>query len=63
MGKIDLHMHTKHSDDGEFTPKELVDKCLDAGIKMMAFADHNSVKGLEEGKQKGPAGAAGPAPG
>lgn len=51
MGKIDLHMHTKHSDDGEFTPKELVDKCLDAGIKMMAFADHNSVKGLEEGKK------------
>ena len=51
MGKIDLHMHTKNSDDGEFTPKELVDKCLDAGIKMMAFADHNSVKGLEEGKK------------
>ncbi|MBP5597080.1 MAG: PHP domain-containing protein [Pseudobutyrivibrio sp.] len=51
MGKIDLHMHTKYSDDGEFTPKELIDKCIDSGLKMMAFADHNSVKGIEEGKK------------
>ena len=24
---IDLHMHSKYSDDGEFKPAELVEKC------------------------------------
>ena len=44
---IDLHIHSKYSDDGEFTPKELVAKCKDAGVKIMAIADHNSVKAIE----------------
>jgi predicted metal-dependent phosphoesterase TrpH len=24
---IDLHIHSKYSDDGEFTPETLVEKC------------------------------------
>lgn len=40
---IDLHMHSYYSDDGEFSPKELVEKCKKCGIKVMAIADHNSV--------------------
>ena len=24
---IDLHMHSKYSDDGEFTPTQLVEQC------------------------------------
>lgn len=45
LGKsIDLHMHSYYSDDGEFTPEELVRKCSDSGIKVMAIADHNSVR-------------------
>lgn len=45
---IDLHMHSLYSDDGEFTPKQLVDKCVEANIKVMAIADHNSVKANKE---------------
>lgn len=45
---IDLHMHSKYSDDGQFTPSELVHQCLEAGIEIMAIADHNSVKALDE---------------
>lgn len=45
LGKsIDLHMHSYYSDDGEFSPEELVGKCSDNGIKVMAVADHNSVR-------------------
>ncbi len=46
---IDLHMHSLCSDDGDFTPTQLVSQCEEAGIKIMAIADHNSVKGVEEG--------------
>ncbi len=24
---IDLHMHSRYSDDGEFTPSELIEQC------------------------------------
>lgn len=48
---IDLHMHSLYSDDGEFTPLELVEKCESAGIRIMAIADHNYVKAVEEGKR------------
>lgn len=45
---IDLHMHSKYSDDGEFTPEELVNQCKEAGVKIMAIADHNSVKAIDD---------------
>lgn len=48
---IDLHMHSLHSDDGEFTPTELVEKCHKANITIMAIADHNSVKAIDEAKE------------
>ena len=41
---IDLHMHSMYSDDGEFTPTQLVDMCHEAGVRIMAIADHNFVK-------------------
>lgn len=34
---IDLHMHSKYSDDGQFTPSELVHQCVEAGIKIMGY--------------------------
>ena len=30
---IDLHMHSYYSDDGEFQPEELVQKCKEEGIR------------------------------
>ena len=50
---IDLHMHTLYSDDGEFSPSELIKLCKDAGIKIAAIADHNSVKAVEEAVREG----------
>lgn len=47
---IDLHMHSKYSDDGEFSPTQLVHQCHQAGIRIMAIADHNSVKAIDEAK-------------
>lgn len=48
MSYIDLHMHSMYSDDGEYTPTQLVDMCHDAGIKIMAIADHNWIKANKE---------------
>ena len=48
---IDLHMHSKYSDDGQYTPNELVEMCHRSGIKIMAIADHNSVKAIDEAKE------------
>ncbi|MDR0447304.1 MAG: PHP domain-containing protein [Treponema sp.] len=47
---IDLHIHSIHSGDGEFTPEVLVRKCEEANIKIMAIADHNTISGIEEEK-------------
>jgi len=44
-------MHSFCSDDGEFSPKELVDLCVGKGIKYFSIADHNSVKGIKEAKE------------
>lgn len=46
--RIDLHMHSYYSDDGEFTPAQLVKKCKDAGIQVMAVADHNCARANAE---------------
>lgn len=51
MSYIDLHMHSKYSDDGEFSPKELVDLCLEKGVKYFSIADHNSTKGIAEANE------------
>lgn len=48
---IDLHMHSMYSDDGEYTPTQLVDMCQETGVKIMAIADHNWVKANEEAKK------------
>lgn len=49
---IDLHMHSMYSDDGEYTPEQLVEMCYDAGIKIMAIADHNWIKANEKASQR-----------
>ncbi len=48
---IDLHIHSKYSDDGEFTPIQLVEQCYNAGIKIMSIADRNSVKAIDAAKE------------
>lgn len=48
---MDLHMHSYYSDDGEFSPEELVRQCAMSGIRVMSIADHNSVRANDGGRQ------------
>jgi len=45
---IDLHMHSIYSEDGDFKPAELAEKCARAGVELMAVTDHNSVRANDE---------------
>ncbi|MCI8466416.1 MAG: PHP domain-containing protein [Lachnospiraceae bacterium] len=47
---IDLHMHSRYSDDGEFTPERLVFQCREKGIHVMSVTDHNCVRANLEAK-------------
>lgn len=53
MKNIDLHMHSNISNDGDFSPAELMKMCSKAGIKTAALADHNSVRGVAEAIKEG----------
>lgn len=48
MTTIDLHMHSMFSDDGEFTPQEIVSRCVARGLKLAAITDHNSARANPE---------------
>ena len=43
----DLHTHSVFS-DGTFTPAELIDGAVEAGLSAIALTDHNSVDGLPD---------------
>ena len=44
MKKLDLHMHSYFSDDGEFSPEVIIDKSIENGLNLISITDHNSVK-------------------
>lgn len=46
MNNIDLHIHSIHSLDGQYTCQELIDLCHAAGLKTIAITDHNHVGGI-----------------
>ena len=43
---LDLHMHSNRSNDGEFSPEQLMEVCSKAHLKTVAVTDHNSVSGV-----------------
>ena len=45
-------MHSYYSDDGDFSPSELVKLCSENGVYIMAIADHNTAKGTEEARKE-----------
>jgi 3',5'-nucleoside bisphosphate phosphatase len=47
MTKIDLHMHSNHS-DGDFSPRELVDIVFKKSISVMAITDHDKATANKE---------------
>ncbi|MBT4805034.1 PHP domain-containing protein [Candidatus Woesearchaeota archaeon] len=50
---LDMHIHSTSS-DGEDSPVEIVQKAYDLGLEMIAITDHDSISGLESGRQKAP---------
>ncbi len=50
MVKIDLHMHSNHS-DGDFSPKELVDFVFSKKIPAMAITDHDKATANKEAEK------------
>lgn len=44
MKKIDLHMHSNFSDDGELTPQEIINKAIENNLDIISITDHNSIK-------------------
>ncbi len=48
MNRIDLHIHSYYSDDGELSPAEIVRACKRKGLHTIALTDHNSVQGVAE---------------
>lgn len=47
MSKIDLHMHSCFSDDGEFTPEEIIDRAIKNNVEIISISDHNSVRAVD----------------
>lgn len=48
MSWLDLHIHSNISNDGDYSPEALIKLCHNAGLKIVALADHNSVRGVAE---------------
>ena len=46
--KIDLHLHSTFSPDGEMTPAELVRTAVEKGLQGVALTDHNSISGVSQ---------------
>jgi len=46
--KADLHIHSLHSNDGEFSIPDIIQKCYACGLDTFSITDHNSVAGSIE---------------
>lgn len=46
-GCVDLHTHS-HFSDGTYSPTELIESAVQAGLEAIALTDHNTVAGLAE---------------
>jgi predicted metal-dependent phosphoesterase TrpH len=47
---IDLHTHTTAS-DGRHAPRDLVDRAVRAGVRVLAVTDHDTVAGIAEARR------------
>lgn len=46
--RVDLHMHTNYSSDGDHKPEEVLSKARAAGLCAISIADHDSTAGSRE---------------
>lgn len=50
MSKIDLHLHSRQSSDGEFSAEEIVLRAKKLGMELIAIADHDTVSAIDDEK-------------
>lgn len=48
MNRIDLHIHSQWSSDGELSVAQIADLCAARGLHAFSLTDHNSVRGVAE---------------
>jgi 3',5'-nucleoside bisphosphate phosphatase len=51
-GKVDLHLHTFHS-DGFYSPREVILKAKKQGIDVVSITDHDSLNAIDEAMEAG----------
>lgn len=51
MEKVDLHMHSHHSDDADYPVAELIARCVREGVTTLAITDHNSAFSFAESEK------------
>lgn len=51
--KADLHIHSLHSADGEYSVEELLADAARQGIRVLSITDHNSVAGVAAAHRQG----------
>lgn len=49
--KIDFHVHSNFSNDGDMPPEEIVETAKKIGLDGIAVTDHNTIKGGEEAEK------------
>lgn len=43
--RVDLHLHSHYSHDGQSSLEELIRRCAECGLDRIALTDHNTVEG------------------
>jgi predicted metal-dependent phosphoesterase TrpH len=43
--RVDLHLHSNYSHDGQSSLEELIERCAEIGLDRIALTDHNTVEG------------------
>ncbi len=51
-GKVDLHIHTNHS-DGFYSPEDVVLKAKENDLEAISITDHDNLSGINDAIKKG----------
>jgi predicted metal-dependent phosphoesterase TrpH len=46
--RVDLHLHSNFSPDGQSSLEELIRRCAECGLDRIALTDHNTIDGARE---------------
>ena len=56
MLKLDLHIHSKYSEDGIGSPEDIIQSLQKKGLQGMAITDHNTLEGSLQARKVAPKG-------